>query len=67
MEGSLQLVPRLKEHRGRRGLTQRELAAISGVPLRTIARHELAPGMRLRREARLKLAKALKVKPHELS
>ena len=35
--------------------------------MRTIARHELAPGMRLRREARLKLAKALKVKPHELS
>ena len=52
---------------GRRELTQRELAAISGVALRTIARHELHPHMRLRRDARLKLAKALKVKPGELA
>jgi hypothetical protein len=29
---------------GAGGLTQRELAAISGVQLRTIARHELACG-----------------------
>jgi transcriptional regulator with XRE-family HTH domain len=67
MEGSLQPVPRLKEHRERRGLSQRELAKLSGVPLRTIARHELEPRMRLRRDARLKLARALKVKPRELS
>jgi transcriptional regulator with XRE-family HTH domain len=67
MEGSLQPVPRLKEHRRRRGLTQRELAAISGVGLRTIARHELYPDMRLRRNARHKLARALKIPPEALA
>jgi DNA-binding XRE family transcriptional regulator len=66
MDGSLQPVPRLKEHRERRGLTQEELAILSGVPRRTIARHEVHPDVRLRRDARLKLAKALKVKPEEL-
>jgi hypothetical protein len=32
------------------------------VPRRTIARHEVHTGMRLRRDARERLAKALKVK-----
>jgi transcriptional regulator with XRE-family HTH domain len=64
--GSLQPVPRLRELRQGRGLTQEELSVLSGVPRRTIARHESEPSMRLRREARTKLAKALKVKPHEL-
>ncbi len=67
MEKSLQSVPRLKELRERRGLTQEELAILSGVPRRTIARHEVEPDTRLRRDARLKLAKALKVKPDELA
>jgi DNA-binding XRE family transcriptional regulator len=62
MDKSLRSVPRLKKLRERRGLTQEELAILSGVPRRTIARHEVHTNMRLRREARLKLAKALKVK-----
>jgi DNA-binding XRE family transcriptional regulator len=66
MDRSLQPVPRLKELRERRGLTQEELATLSGVPRRTIARHEVHPKMRLRRDARVALAKALKVKAHEL-
>jgi DNA-binding XRE family transcriptional regulator len=66
MDRSLQPVPRLKELRERRGLTQEELATLSGVPRRTIARHEVHTNMRLRRDARLKLARVLKAKPHEL-
>jgi DNA-binding XRE family transcriptional regulator len=64
--GSLQPVPRLRELRQDRGLTQEELSVLSGVPRRTIARHESEPGMRLRREARMKLVRALKVRPEEL-
>jgi hypothetical protein len=44
-----------------------ELATLSGVLQRTIARHEAHPDMRLRRDAYLKLAKALKVKPSDLA
>jgi transcriptional regulator with XRE-family HTH domain len=66
MDGSLQPVPRLKEHRQRRGLTQEELSILSGVPRRSIARHETNPQMRLRRDARLKLARALKIPPDAL-
>jgi DNA-binding XRE family transcriptional regulator len=66
MDGSLQPVPRLKEHRERRGLTQEELSTLSGVPRRTIARHESHPNTRLRRGSREKLARALKVKPEDL-
>jgi DNA-binding XRE family transcriptional regulator len=66
MDRSLQPVPRLKELRERRGLTQEELATLSGVPRRTIARHEVHPEMRLRRDARQRLARALKVKPEGL-
>ena len=39
----------------------------SRVPRRTNARHEAHPDMRLRRDACLKLAKALKVKPSDLA
>jgi transcriptional regulator with XRE-family HTH domain len=67
MDGSLQPIPRLKELRKRRGLTQEELSVLSGVPRRTIARHEVHTDMRLRRDARMKLAKALKVKPEDLA
>ncbi len=52
---------------GRRDLTQRELAGLSGVALRTIARYELHPHMRLRQDSRSKLAKSLKVKPGDLA
>jgi transcriptional regulator with XRE-family HTH domain len=65
--GSLQPVPRLRELRQGRGLTQEELSVLSGVARRTIARHESEPGMRLRREARMKLARALKVKTEALT
>jgi hypothetical protein len=37
------------------------------VPRRTIARHEVHTDTRLRRDARLKLAGALKVKPTDLA
>ncbi len=67
MNDSLKPVPRLKELRKRRGLTQEELSILSGVPRRTIARHEVHPEVRLRRDARVKLAKALKVKPEDLA
>ena len=66
MNDSLQPIPRLKELRKRRGLTQEELSILSGVPRRTIARHEAHTDTRLRRGARQKLAKALKVKPRDL-
>jgi len=44
-----------------------ELVTLSGVPQRTIARHEANPDMRLRLHAYLKLAKALKVEPSDLA
>jgi transcriptional regulator with XRE-family HTH domain len=56
---------RLKEHRNRRGLTQIELAKISGVGRATIA--GLEAGNRGAYKSTVeKLAKALKVKPHDL-
>jgi transcriptional regulator with XRE-family HTH domain len=67
MNGSLQPVARLRELRKKRGLSQEELATLSGVPRRTIARHEIHPEMRLRRNAREGLAKALKVKVQDLT
>jgi transcriptional regulator with XRE-family HTH domain len=55
----------LKEHRNRRGLTQIELAKISGVGRATIAGLE-AGNRGAYRSTVQRLAKALKVKPHEL-
>jgi DNA-binding XRE family transcriptional regulator len=56
---------RLREHRKRRGLTQIELAKISDVGRATIAALEAGKRGAYRSTVR-KLAKALKVKPHEL-
>jgi len=56
---------RLREHRKRRGLTQIELAKISGVGRATIA--GLEAGNRGAYKSTVeKLARALKVKPYEL-
>jgi transcriptional regulator with XRE-family HTH domain len=56
---------RLKEHRERRGLTQEELATLSGVSRPTIAALELGYRRAYPRTAG-RLAKALKVKPGKL-
>ena len=63
---SLRAIPNLRTLRQRRGLTQEELAILSGVPRRSIARYEVHPETRVRRDAREKLARALKVKPERL-
>jgi transcriptional regulator with XRE-family HTH domain len=55
----------LKEHRERRGLTQEELATLSGVSRPTIAALELGYRRAYPRTTE-KLAKALKVKPEKL-
>ncbi len=57
---------RLKEHRERRGLTQMELAKLSGVGRATIARYEGGEARRPHPGTVRKLAKALKTKPAEL-
>ena len=57
---------RLKEHRKRRALTQIELSKISGVSRATIARLE-AGSHGAYRSTVSKLARALKVKPRELT
>jgi DNA-binding XRE family transcriptional regulator len=57
---------RLKEHRNRRGLTQMELSKLSDVGRATIARLENDPDHGAYRGTVTKLAKSLKVKPHEL-
>ena len=56
---------RLREHRQRRTLTQDELEKLSGVSRPTIAALELGY-RRAHPRTVAKLAKALKVKPHEL-
>jgi transcriptional regulator with XRE-family HTH domain len=56
---------RLKEHRERRGLTQEELATLSGVSRPTIAALELTYRRAYPRTTQ-KLAKALKVRPKAL-
>ncbi len=62
----MRALSRLKEHRKRRGLTQEELAKLSGVSRPTIARLETTD-TRATPETARKLARALKVKPHELT
>ena len=57
---------RIKELRERRGLTQIELSKISEVGRATIAALETGKRQRIRKGTREKLARALKVKPHEL-
>ena len=56
---------KLREHRNRRGLTQIELSKISGVSRATIARLE-AGSTGAYKSTVERLAKALKVKAHEL-
>ncbi len=58
-------LPRLKEHRNRRGLTQHELTKLSGVSRDTIAKLETTD-RRASPETMRKLARVLKVKPEEL-
>jgi len=61
----LSYLSRLKKHRNRRGLTQIELAKISDVGRATIA--DLEAGKRGAYQSTVKkLARALKVRPHEL-
>jgi DNA-binding XRE family transcriptional regulator len=58
-------LPRLREHRKRRGLTQIELSKISDVSRATIA--DLEAGKRGAYQSTVrKLARALKVKSHDL-
>ena len=57
---------RIKEHRQRRGLTQIELAKISGVGRATIAALETGKRKRVHRTTVEKLARALKVRPRDL-
>ena len=61
----MQSLPRLKEHRRRRGLTQEELALLSGVSRPTIAFLETTQRQATPLTTR-RLAKALKVKPEDL-
>ncbi len=62
----LMILSRIKEHRRRRGLTQIELAKISGVGRATIAALETGKRQRVHPATHLKLARALKVKPEDL-
>jgi DNA-binding XRE family transcriptional regulator len=57
---------RIKELREQRGLTQMELAKLSGVSRATIARYEAEEDRRPRTATVWKLAKVLKVKPEDL-
>lgn len=65
MTARMSYLNRLREHRNRRGLTQIELAKIADVGRATIA--DLEAGKRGAYQSTVsKLARALKVKPHEL-
>jgi transcriptional regulator with XRE-family HTH domain len=61
----MRTLPRLKEHRKRRGLTQEELAKLSDVSRPTIARLETTD-TRATPDTTRKLAKVLKVKSEDL-
>jgi predicted transcriptional regulator len=58
------IVYQLAEHRQRRALTQHELAKLADVSRATVARMEA--GQSVRPESVEKVARALKVKPHQL-
>ena len=62
----MRALPKLKEHRKRRGLTQEELAKLSDVSRPTIARLETTD-TRATPETTRKLARVLKVKPENLA
>jgi predicted transcriptional regulator len=65
MTNRVSYLGKLREHRQRRGLTQMELSKISEVSRATIA--DLEAGKRGAYQSTVKkLARALKVKPHEL-
>ena len=65
MGNRLSYLGKIREHRQRRGLTQIELAKISDVGRATIA--DLEAGKRGAYQSTVKkLARALKVRPHEL-
>jgi predicted transcriptional regulator len=65
MTNRVSYLGKLREHRQRRGLTQMELSKISEVSRATIA--DLEAGKRGAYQSTVKkLARALKVKPHQL-
>ncbi len=59
-------LPRLKEYRQRRGLTQEELAELADVSRPTVARLE-AGNSKAKHETAKKLAKVLRAKPEDLA
>jgi transcriptional regulator with XRE-family HTH domain len=61
------ILSRLKEHRRRRGLTQAELAKLSDVGRATIAAIEGSKRTRVHPATAKRLARVLKVKPHDLA